>query len=79
MSEGRETEVLTYAATLLKEQRAVILAGRFTQIEEYRAACAVTRNLERIIARCEQIIKGRDAAEVLAEDGLTEMPETETA
>lgn len=75
MSQGRETEVLIYAATLLKEQQAVILAGKFTLIEEYRAACAVIRNLERLIVRCEKILAGRDAAEILAEDGLTEMPQ----
>lgn len=66
------TELLSYLATLRKEQSAVILAGKFTQIEEYRAGCTVIRNLERLETKVADIFKGQLAAEALAEEGLTE-------
>jgi hypothetical protein len=75
MSQGREKDVLGYVATLRAEQEKLLLKGAFTRIEEYRAACAVVRNLERIERVCIDIMNGRDADDALREEGMTEMPD----
>lgn len=65
-------QAMEFIATLKREQEAVIVAGQFTRIEEYRAACTTVRNLDRIAANLEKIYAGRTAAEAMAEKELTE-------
>lgn len=45
--EPRAVKAIEFCDNLISEQEKVILAGQFTRIEEYRAACAVVRNLRR--------------------------------
>lgn len=77
MSLAKLPDFALYLTTLKAEQQRTILAGNFTRIEEYRAACTVVRNLDRVIDAANKILAGQSAAEALAEDGLTEMPEEE--
>lgn len=77
MSLAQLPDLALYLTTLKTEQQRTILAGNFTRIEEYRAACTVVRNLDRVIDAANKILAGQSAAEALAEDGLTEMPEEE--
>lgn len=73
MSKKTEGDIIVYAQTLLKEQRAAILSGKFNSIEEYKAGTATVRNLERIVVKCEEILAGKDAAEAASETNLQEM------
>lgn len=68
------TEALEYLAQLRRDQEKVLLSGAFNRISEYKAACAVLRNLDRQATEITTIFKRRETREE-AGSGMTDMPE----